>query len=238
MPDHSDPATLERLYNEEELSMRAIASKCGVSTSTIRHYMEKFEIERRGPNEHSKGGRQLPESAEPLKNPKWLRDAYHKRVMTQKEIADELGTSQGTVQRYMVKHDISSRGQGGPTPSGNMRECEVANYLVEELREYGYSVKREVKLGDWISDVYIQDVEVAFEVKGWSGYRPDFLKAVGQASAYRACGAKGSYVVIPDDAVRRHHAPVIKSLPIGFISYKEAGGFEVLVTDNRIELIF
>jgi len=47
MSQHKDPLWLEKKYVTEGLSQREIADLCGVHRSTIRRWMDKFDIESR-----------------------------------------------------------------------------------------------------------------------------------------------------------------------------------------------
>lgn len=220
--DHTDPDVLERLYHGKNMTLREVASECSVSTSTILHHMKRQGIERRGSNEHSDGGHDISERAGELEDADWLKKKYHDEGMSQSEIGDLLGVAQSTVGLYLQQHDINARSRGQKQhDAGSMTENDVIDALTDVLDENGHGYETEVRVGDWFCDVYDNDIDTAYEAKGWGSLKPDILKGIGQAVSYLAHGAATAYVVVPADSVRQSHKKTFATLRIGLITVEE-----------------
>jgi transposase len=224
--DHTDPQELREAYWGQGMTLRDIAAECDLSTSAILHQMKKHGIERRGSNDHSGGGRQLLSTASELRDEEWLREKYYDEGLKQSAIAELLGTSQGTVGRYMMQHGITARKGGPPVETtGELSEEELQAELITALESSGYELETEKPFGDWRCDVYEPETDTAFEVKGWGSTKPKVLKAIGQACSYSAHGAGRSVVVIPSDSLRSGYKQTFDKLSIGLLVFKD-GGFE------------
>jgi len=218
--DHTDPDVLEELYWDQGMTLREVAEACEVTNSAIRYQMNKHGIETRGSSEHSGGGRKVP--ADELSDKEWLRKKYVEEGLGQVEIGEILGVAQSTVGRYMRKHGIDSRSPGRVVVhEGDLSEDELQAKLIDMLECKGYDIETEKLFGDWRCDVYAQETDTAFEVKGWGAVKPDVQKAIGQASCYYAHGAKNAIVVIPGSALRESHIEVFDSLEINLLVQKD-----------------
>jgi transposase len=90
---------LRELYWEKGLTQRAIAKKLNVGQTTVRRYMRKYKIKSR-------------ESGRKKKNfitKKQLTDLYHRKGLSQQEIADKFDVSRATVERRMHSWNIETR---------------------------------------------------------------------------------------------------------------------------------
>jgi len=92
---------LREQYHGENKTQAEIAEEHGVTSSTVSHYMGKYEIETRGTQVID----------ERLEDPGWLAAAYEGDELveggaTMQDIADEVGCSDGTVMRRLRQHGV------------------------------------------------------------------------------------------------------------------------------------
>ena len=99
-----DADWLREQYVGRERSTADIADELGCGSSSVRKWLHKHDIETR------EGRRAAPDAR--LKDADWLREQYVERGRTQADIADECGCVQGTVSRWLHRHDIETRGCG------------------------------------------------------------------------------------------------------------------------------
>jgi transposase len=142
---YRDKEWLKTQYNKKDKSRQVIADECGVSESTIQHWMNKFGIEARSLSD-AQEQRALRRDLDYM-NEELLRELYWVEEMTQRQIADELGATQGAVQIWMNHHDIDIRyagahGQTYETKRGeyvrSSPERTIANWLYENGIDYEY----------------------------------------------------------------------------------------------------
>lgn len=100
-------AWLREQYIEQELSTTEIGERLGVTCGAVGHWLNKHEIEGRGPSESQTDG-----NTETLKNESWLRHHYLTQEKTAEEIAQPLNVTTGTVLNWLRRHDIEARGRG------------------------------------------------------------------------------------------------------------------------------
>lgn len=84
---------LEKKYLDEKLSMNMIGGICGVYRTTIRDWLNKFDIKRDKKYIHKD----------------WLIDQYVNKQLTTKQIGEECGISQSTISRNLKKLNILTR---------------------------------------------------------------------------------------------------------------------------------
>jgi IS30 family transposase len=98
---YQDPEVLRKLYHDEFLTIGEVADVLDVSHDTIRRYMVKFGIERRGPRERKVAHAKLLDE-------EWLREKYHGEGMSITDISEELGVSRMPISRALDRHDIEA----------------------------------------------------------------------------------------------------------------------------------
>lgn len=102
---YHDPEWLREKYIDQDLSTVEMADITGVTPAAVIRWMEKYGIDRGGPN--PEGGRSaecdLPERED------WLREMYWSKWKTISEIAEAGGYTEPTVRRWMKKHGIERR---------------------------------------------------------------------------------------------------------------------------------
>lgn len=110
MAAHRDPEVLRRLYHGQGMSLREVGDRLDVSRGTVRKWMERHGIERRGRSE-AVG---LAAGADPrLRDGDWLRERYEGDGRSLNEIADELGVSDSAVLHQMRRHGVGRRDRSG-----------------------------------------------------------------------------------------------------------------------------
>lgn len=97
-----DEAVLRELYYSEGLSTTDLAERLGCSATTVRNWMDRFGLERRGPDYHGHTGY-------PWRDAERLGRMYWGDGMDQEEIAAELGCEQHTISKWLRRHDIPTR---------------------------------------------------------------------------------------------------------------------------------
>jgi len=102
-----DPDWLREKYWEDELSSREIGEVAGFDSSVVVEYMERHDIPRRGMSEALAGG-----DVGKLQNEEWLQNRYWGDGETIREIAEELGVGQYTVNQWLKRHGIDRRELG------------------------------------------------------------------------------------------------------------------------------
>jgi transposase len=142
---YRDEDWLREKYHEEELSKQVIADHCGVTESTIQHWMNKFGIEARDLSDAQRARNERRD--EPYMDEERLRELYWERGLTQREMADRLDCSQLAVQNWMNHYDIQLRYAGAhgatyETSRGEFvrsaAERQIANWLYEQGVDYEY----------------------------------------------------------------------------------------------------
>jgi transposase-like protein len=118
-----DPEYLREQYHEKGRTQADIGDEHGVTSSTVSHYMKKYDIETRG----------NAVTDERLDDPEWLREAYEGDAVaeggaTMQQIADELGCSDGTVMRRLHQiDDLEIRRSASESDDEEDDEAEAAN---------------------------------------------------------------------------------------------------------------
>ncbi|WP_224449313.1 HNH endonuclease [Haloprofundus salilacus] len=100
--DHTDKEALKELYYGEGLSVNEIADRSAVTYPTVIHWMDKHGIERR-----SQGGGKHENT--PWRDEPRLRQLHHEEELTVPEIAEELDTTDTTIQTWLRRHDIENQ---------------------------------------------------------------------------------------------------------------------------------
>jgi transposase len=96
-----DPEELQRLYEGERLTVKAIAYEFDCHESTVYQRLEEHGIERRRP------GTQLSQTAEVmLTDAEYLEREFEERGKSAYKIAEQLECSPGTVRNWLRRYDI------------------------------------------------------------------------------------------------------------------------------------
>jgi DNA-binding CsgD family transcriptional regulator len=104
IPTLDDPTALEAAYRAATLDQ--LASRLGVSRSTVRRALIRHRIDRLPRNRNRR-----PSTARALEDAEWLATQYRTRSAV--DIADELHVSSRTVYEAMRRHGIERRTQPG-----------------------------------------------------------------------------------------------------------------------------
>jgi transposase-like protein len=126
---YRDKEWLNKQYHECGKKIAEIAEDIDVHNSTIRRWMDKYDIERR--YEDPKG------NVVPLKNHDWIKKQYCESRRSVNDIADELGTTVDTVIKWMDKHGIERRSPAETQSDGNPVPLREADWLREQYHQQG-----------------------------------------------------------------------------------------------------
>jgi len=132
-PRYRDGEWLREQYVEKEQSTYDIAEKCGCSDSTVRNWMDDFNISRR------RDGPQLKN--ERLRDAKWLREQYVENGKSCKEIAQFSECTAVTVYNYLQKHEIDTR---RPVKDERLRDAEWLRKQYLDMEKSGVEIAREL----------------------------------------------------------------------------------------------
>lgn len=133
------------------MSMEQIGDICGVSRQTIRNWMDKYDMERRGVKESHRTA--VPET---LKDPEQLHHELIENNKTRAQLAEELDVTEPTVARWGKIHNIGSNHEGTETV-----ECETCG---TEMERQKWRVKQNERhfcdnecRGEWVSQTNNQE---------------------------------------------------------------------------------
>lgn len=101
---YRDAEWLREMYHGEELTQAEIADRAGCHRRTIATWFRRHEIEGRPPGVRKKVG-----NSGPWDDAELLRELYVEKKLTLSGIADQLGTSEGVIQRRMDDFGIERR---------------------------------------------------------------------------------------------------------------------------------
>jgi transposase-like protein len=101
---YHDADWLREKYHVEQDTMKEIAERCGVTSTTIGDWMDRHGIQKRDQSEA-----QLPEGKHTDRE--WLAEQYNGEGRTLADIGEECGVTAATVLKWMRKHDIPRRGE-------------------------------------------------------------------------------------------------------------------------------
>jgi DNA-binding MarR family transcriptional regulator len=111
-----DEDTLRELYLDEELTTYEIGDRLGCQDTTVARWLRNYGIEVR-----KRGGKHPPKHPK-LSNGEWLRDQYHRKRRSTKDIADQLDVSPSNVRRWMNRAGVELHGQLLKYPTLNDEE--------------------------------------------------------------------------------------------------------------------
>lgn len=155
---YRDEEWLRERYHGDGLSKQVIADQCGVSESTVQHWMNEFGIEARGLS-----AAQLKRSErrnEPYMDADLLETLYWDEGMTQREMAEYFDVTQIVMTRWMNKYDIQLRYAGA---HGRTYETTRGEYVRSS---------HERRIADWLHD---RDIDYEYEPDvSATDLRPDF----------------------------------------------------------------
>jgi transcriptional regulator with XRE-family HTH domain len=192
-----------------------IADKCCVSRGTISRWLNKHNIETRGPGTAQAEG--------DYKNKEWLQQHYLEQERSMADIGAEFGVSKETVKYWLKKHDISIR---SPSEAAEIRAEEhphTVGNAPDEFREKNWwdtaSKEEREEFREWLSEQRQGEDNPMSDKTGpdhhnWKENKPDHRfyqtkawKEVRQEAlekANGACEACGS----EEDLVGHHVVPL------------------------------
>lgn len=113
---YHDKEWLRVEYVEKRRSTTDMAEECNVAPQTIRRWLEKNDIDRRGQSQA-----QISD-VKKFHDKEWLREQYLDNNRSMRDIAQECGVSPSGVKKWIDKFDIESRG-----PAEHMRYTPVSH---------------------------------------------------------------------------------------------------------------
>lgn len=148
-------------------SFTEIAEELDVTPSTISYYAKKYGIESTSQHQSYEGTK--------VDDPEWLQEQYHDNELSMQEVGDLVGASDGTVMRYMQKHDIEPRRarSAGSTEPGPFEITEsvrgVGAAKIGALEERGLEGDDDVAELEVVSDPEDDEAVAGLaETHGWS----------------------------------------------------------------------
>lgn len=130
-PKYRDAAWLREQYVEQEQSTREIGETCGCSDDTIRRWLKRHGVERRG-----RGGSTANKQ---LADKEWIREQYIEKGNSTYEIAEKCGCHHSTVGKWIKRHGFETRGTGGEGTADRRLTDEgwlYKQYIERELTTY------------------------------------------------------------------------------------------------------
>lgn len=125
-------ALLGELYVTQRFNTYEIADRFDCHSSTVREWLDRFDVPRRGPNgspqdvnyknrswlekhgiERRAAASEVDEDA-PYTDREWLEIEYTEAGRSSSEIAEEVGVHAATVRTWLHRHGISVRNEGRP----------------------------------------------------------------------------------------------------------------------------
>lgn len=147
--DESDPKRyqnrdwLYREYVENRRAMTDIADGLGCGSSTIRYWIQKFDIGTRSPNETK-----TTEQTRKLRDKSWVREQYIENRRTASDIGNQLNVSENAVLQWLQRHNIPRRSNAAS--------------------QHKASVVKKLKDKAWLREQYVQNrqstTEIAYEL--------------------------------------------------------------------------
>ena len=137
-----DGEWLREQYHGLGKSISQIAEECGVSDRTIRRWMDRHDIERRSMSE-AKRSDGLYTDAD------WLREQYHEKENSMRQIAEECGVGGTTIRRWMDRHGIERRAtSGGKRLNGPFTDGDWLREQYHEKEKSALQIAEECGVGD------------------------------------------------------------------------------------------
>lgn len=143
--DESDPKRyqnrdwLYREYVENRRAMTDIADELGCGSSTIRYWIQKFDIETRSPNETK-----TTEQTRKLRDESWVREQYIENRRTASDIGNQLNVSENAVLQWLQRHNIPRRSNSAS--------------------QHSASVVKKLKDKVWLREQYVQNRQSTTEI--------------------------------------------------------------------------
>lgn len=184
-----DPETLRQLYVGEKLSTGQIGDRFGVTSQTVRKYLDRYGIER----------------PRPWDDRDTLRELYHGKMLNQREIGELFDVSADAIRRAMQRHGVEVRDAGqrqkldkwkGPAPFGTGdRGYERWKTTVEydQLKVYVHRLLAVAEYG--IDEIRGKEVHHKNRIK-WDN-RPDNIEVLDPSEHRRLHAEDDSWGVSP-----------------------------------------
>jgi transcriptional regulator with XRE-family HTH domain len=101
---YRDKEWLREQHHDNELTRKEIAELCGCDKTTISNWLDRHDIETRLAR---------PRTDPRLNDPEWLREQYHQKELSTRDIAELCDCSKTTVNNWLGEHNIETRSPGG-----------------------------------------------------------------------------------------------------------------------------
>jgi transposase len=141
---YRDKKWLHHKYIVLEKSLNKIGKECGVSESTIRYWLQKYNIfiRRRGGQKGFRN-KKLRKKGK-FNDPAWMRELYIDDMMTLQEIADLCGVSRSLIRCRMIEFNIKIRNLMNPSKRtrDKMKEANIG----KNNPNFGKSPSKETKI--------------------------------------------------------------------------------------------
>ena len=132
-----DRETMRRLYINEKKSIRTIADLLGCSSSNIKRWLGRHDIETRSPGH--------PPADWDLTDPDKLRELYVEKGLSTTEIGQKYDCSRRQVSEWLKKHDIPIEARGSGTHPETRFDLDDREMLKKEYVDKGRTM---ADLGD------------------------------------------------------------------------------------------
>lgn len=124
---------LQNKYSEEELSTHEIADDAGVCNTTILRWLDQFQI----PTRSVTG--EMECCTEPYTQKSRLQELYIEQELSMSDVAEQLGVTPGTIERWLDKHNIDSRSLSEAHSEGRIGRLQEKGWLESQYIEQGLS---------------------------------------------------------------------------------------------------
>jgi uncharacterized protein YjcR len=139
-PKYRDESWLREQYLKQKRSTVDIAEDCGCHNRTVGRWLKKYGIETRGPS----GSLEKRLADDRLTDSEWLRDQYVTQRRSMAEISELCDCSPATVENWLEKHGIETRG-----PQGCLEKRIADQRLID---------------GDWLREQYVENRKTADQI--------------------------------------------------------------------------
>ncbi|MFW9995434.1 MAG: helix-turn-helix domain-containing protein [Candidatus Odinarchaeota archaeon] len=123
------PEKLQKLYEEDGLTVPQIAETFGCSISTVNNYLYRYTIT-------TSRGKLSEKTREVLEDPEKLRKLYEEDGLSAPKIAEILGCGYSKVYQYLEYHDITPRSQTEARLNQYMRSSTTDIPISKKIDEY------------------------------------------------------------------------------------------------------
>jgi len=165
-PLYHNEEWLREQYVSKNKSTTDMADRCGVDSSTILRWMEKYGIER--DRSRSLAG----DGIERLSDKEWLKSEYVEKDKAVATISDELDVSPGCVNNWLRKHDIEIIDPYVKNAGRGLEKLRDESWLRQRYQEVGSSVQIADELDVAQSTVHNYLKKYEIETERFAGHPP------------------------------------------------------------------